>query len=131
MPAARKELSLCHKYQFSNAYITKTRWRKSLIFQTLIIWSFRLHSLKYLGSTTLGCRDKGIKNQSLWQWLNSFTRSGGGGNYRCFILELRDLDHWVLKSKATKALPSIRILLIKFSLNYSSTIESYLLLRFD
>ena len=57
----QKKLSLCHKSQISNTYISKTRWRKPFIFQTLIIWSFRIHSLKYLRSTTLGCRDKGIK----------------------------------------------------------------------
>ena len=32
-----------------------------MIFQTLIIWSIIIYSLKYLGSTTLGCRDKGFK----------------------------------------------------------------------
>ena len=32
-----------------------------MIFQILIIWFVRIHSLKYLRSTTLGCRDKGIK----------------------------------------------------------------------
>ena len=73
-----KELSLCHKTQFSNTYISKTRWRKPLVFQTLIIWSMRIHSLKYLGSTTLGSRHKGIKkirihgNDSIslswWKW---------------------------------------------------------------
>ena len=63
------ELSLCHKTQFSNTYISKTRWRKPLVFQTLIIWSMRIHSLIYLGSTTLGSRHKGIKNKNLWQWL--------------------------------------------------------------
>ena len=35
--ANEKELSLCHKSQFSNTYIFKTRWSKPLIFQTLII----------------------------------------------------------------------------------------------
>ena len=38
----------------------------------LIFYDFRIHSLKYLKSTTLGCKAIGIKNQSLWQRLNSF-----------------------------------------------------------
>ena len=33
----------------------------------------RIYSLKYQRSATLGCKDIGIKNQSLWQILNSFT----------------------------------------------------------
>ena len=32
-----------------------------MIFQTLIIWSTRVHSLKYLRSTTLGYKDMGIR----------------------------------------------------------------------
>ena len=60
------ELSLCHKSQFFNTYISKTRWRKPLIFQTLIFWSIGIHSLKYLRSTTLGCRDEGIKKSELF-----------------------------------------------------------------
>ena len=36
-----------------------TGWCKPFIFQTLIFWSYRIHSLKYLRSTTLGCM--GIK----------------------------------------------------------------------
>ena len=34
-------------------------WCKPLIFQTLIIWSSWIYSLKYLRSTTLGCKDLG------------------------------------------------------------------------
>ena len=36
-----------------------------MIFQTYIIWSNRIYSLKYLRFTTLGCEDKGLENQSL------------------------------------------------------------------
>ena len=50
----RKELSLCNKSQFSNTYICTTKLCKPLIFQTLIVWYNRNHSLKYLRSTTLG-----------------------------------------------------------------------------
>jgi len=56
-----KELSLGHKSQLSNTYISKTRWRKPLIFQTLIILSIRIYSLKYLRFTTFGCRAKEIR----------------------------------------------------------------------
>ena len=47
-----KDLSLC-------LYIFTTGWCKPFIFQTLIFWSYRIHSLKYLRSTMLGCM--GIK----------------------------------------------------------------------
>ena len=56
-----KELSLCHKIQFSNPYIYGTWWCKLLIFQTKIVWCNKTHSLKYLRSTVLGCRDIGIR----------------------------------------------------------------------
>ena len=69
--AYEKELSLCHKSQFSNTYISKTRWHKPLIFQTLIVWSISIYSLKYLGSTTLGYRDKGI-NKSEFVTMTQF-----------------------------------------------------------
>ena len=52
-----KELSLCHKLGFSNPYIFGTQCRKPLIFQTYIIRSNRIHSLKYLRSTTLEYKD--------------------------------------------------------------------------
>ena len=68
----KKELSLCHKFKFSNPYFFATWWCKPLIFHTLIIWSNRIHSLKCLRSSTLGYKDTGIKNQSLWQRLNFF-----------------------------------------------------------
>jgi len=35
---------------------------------TLIIWSISIYSLKYQGSTTVGCRANEIKNHSLWQY---------------------------------------------------------------
>ena len=56
-----KELSLCHKLKFSNPYIYGTWCCRLLIFQTKIIWCNRIHSLKFLRSTTLGCRDIGIR----------------------------------------------------------------------
>ena len=52
-----KELSLCHKLNFCNPYIFATWWWKPLIFQTYIIWSNSIRSLKYLRSPTLGCND--------------------------------------------------------------------------
>ena len=56
----RKELSLCPKIKLLNPYIFAAWWCKPLIFQTLIIWSNRIHILKYLRFTTFGCSDLGI-----------------------------------------------------------------------
>ena len=53
-----KELSLCHKLK---CFLSMQP--KSLISQTMIIW---VHIL------TLGCKDMGLENQSLWQRLISF-----------------------------------------------------------
>ena len=56
-----KELSLCHKFSFCKTYIFATLWYEPLIFQTYIIWSNSIHSLKYLRYTTLGCKCNDIK----------------------------------------------------------------------
>ena len=56
-----KELSRCHKLKRSRPYIFATWWRKPLIFQTSTIWSNRIHSVKYVRSTTLGCKDTRIR----------------------------------------------------------------------
>jgi len=57
-----KELNLCLKLKFSNPYIYiyGTWCCRLLIFLTKIIWCNRIHSLKYLRSTTMGCKDRGI-----------------------------------------------------------------------
>ena len=62
-----KKLSLCHKSQFSNTYISTTKLCKPLIFQTYIVWYNRSHTLKYLRSISLDCWDIGYKIQSLWK----------------------------------------------------------------
>ena len=50
-------MSLCNKDKFKNSYIFKI-WRCILsIFQTYIIWSNTVNSLKYQRSTTLDCKD--------------------------------------------------------------------------
>ena len=54
-------MSLWNKIKYLNLNMFRTRCCKPMIFQTQIIWSNRIHSLKYLRSTTLICRDKGIK----------------------------------------------------------------------
>ena len=66
-------MSLCHKFKFSNPHISATCWCKPLQFQTSIIWYNNIHSLKYLRSTTVGCKDIRIiksefvaKTQFLW-----------------------------------------------------------------
>jgi len=63
-------LSLCHKLQISNFYFFTT-------FMVKRHWYFKL---RLFGLTefivwhmTLGCKDIGIKNQSLWFKLSSFT----------------------------------------------------------
>ena len=70
---SQKELSLWHKIKYLNLNIHRTRCCKSLIFQTQIIWSHRIHSLKYLRSATFGSKDTVIrksefvaKTQFLW-----------------------------------------------------------------
>ena len=70
-----KELSLCHKIRIYNLYIFGTQCRKSLIFQTYIIWSNKIHSLKYLRSMTLESKEIGFrkaefmaKTQFLWKY---------------------------------------------------------------
>ncbi len=51
-----KELSPCHKLWIYNPYFFGTQCRKSLIL-SYIIWSYIIHSLKYLRSTTLESKD--------------------------------------------------------------------------
>ena len=60
-PISWKEFSLCHKLWIYNPYIFETKWRKSFIFQTYIIWYNRIYSLKYLRSTTLESKDIGLR----------------------------------------------------------------------
>ena len=46
-----------NKIKYLNPNFFSTRWCKLLIFQTQIIWFNRIHSLKYLRSTTFGSKD--------------------------------------------------------------------------
>ena len=52
-----KELSIWNKIKYLNLNFFRTRCFKPLIFQTQIIWSNRIHSLKYLRSTKFGSKD--------------------------------------------------------------------------
>ena len=52
-----KELSLWNKIKYLNFNIFRTRCCKPLIFQTQIICSNRIYSLKYLRSATFGSKD--------------------------------------------------------------------------
>ena len=54
-------MSLCHTLWIYNPNIFVFQFRKSLIFQTYIIWSNRIHMLKYLRSTTLEFKDIGFR----------------------------------------------------------------------
>ena len=56
-----KELSFCRKLKFSNPYICAAEWFKPLIFQTLNIYSNRIHSLKHLWFTRLDWKDIRIR----------------------------------------------------------------------
>ena len=90
-----KELSFCHKLEFSNLYIFATGWRKPLIFQTYMIWSNRNHSLKYVRSMSLGCKDIGIrkskvvaKTQFLYSGYGWAILAGPQGGGRCGCIGL-------------------------------------------
>ena len=61
MSSSTKELSFCRKPKFAYSYIFATWCCKPLIFQIWIIWSCRIHSLKYLRSLTFRCKDTGIR----------------------------------------------------------------------
>ena len=50
-------MSIWNKIKYLNLNIFRTRCCKPLIFQTLIIWSNRIHSLKYLRSATFCSKD--------------------------------------------------------------------------
>ena len=52
-----KELSLWNKIKYLNLNILRTRCCKPLILQIQIIWSNRIHSLKYLRPATFGSKD--------------------------------------------------------------------------
>ena len=74
-------MSLCHKLWIYNLNIFGTQCCKYLIFQTYIIRSNRIHSLKYLRSTTLESKDIGFrkaefvaKTQFLWHSCISISR---------------------------------------------------------
>ena len=56
-----KELSFCHKFLFYNPYIFAVWWCKPLIFQTIIIWSKRIYSLKYQRSPIYTYIEIGIR----------------------------------------------------------------------
>ena len=50
-------MSLWNKIKYLNLNIFRTRGCKPLIFQAQIIWSKKIHSLKYLRSATFGSKD--------------------------------------------------------------------------
>ena len=52
--------SSSHKLKFSNPFIIATGLCRPLIFQNWTISSNRIHSLKYIRSTTSSCKDIGI-----------------------------------------------------------------------
>ena len=57
-----KELSLCHKLKFSNSYRElQSNIVNILYFKIRFFNLTEFYSLKYLSSTTVGCKDKGIR----------------------------------------------------------------------
>ena len=56
-----KELSFGHKFWSSNTSIFSTWWCKPSIFQTIIMWSKYIYSVKYQRSPTFDCKDIGIR----------------------------------------------------------------------
>ena len=60
-----KELNIWNKIKHLNLNIFRTRCCKHLIFQTQIIWSNRIHSLKYLRSATFGFKDIVIRKSEI------------------------------------------------------------------
>jgi len=67
-----KELSRWNKIKYLNLNSFRTRCCKPLIFQNQIIWSNRIHSLKYLRSATFGSKDIVIRKSEFVARLNSF-----------------------------------------------------------
>ena len=78
-----KELSLCHNLKFSNPYIYRIWCFRLLIFQTKIIWCNKIHRLKYLKSTTFGCRDIGIRKSEFVSMTQLLCH-----------LRISECDHW-------------------------------------
>ena len=60
-----KESSLCHKLNFLISISVQPDGFATFIFQTQIICSYRIESLKYLRSARLGCKDIGIRKSDL------------------------------------------------------------------
>ncbi len=54
-----KERSLCRKHKLYHPYMFPICWEKPLKFQTWIMSYTRIYIMKYLWTTTLGCKDLG------------------------------------------------------------------------
>ena len=78
-----KELNLCPKLWIYNPFIFGSQCCRLLIFQTKIIWCIKIHSLKYLKSTTFGCRDIGIRKSEFVSMTQLLCH-----------LRISECDHW-------------------------------------
>ena len=67
-------MTLWNKIKYFNLNIFRTR----LIFQTQIIWSNRIHSLKYLRSATFGSKDIVIRKSEFVAKIQFFTNQAKG-----------------------------------------------------
>ena len=90
----------CYNFKFSNPFIFKTRWFILFIFQTYIIWTNKIHSLKYL-------RHWVAKIQSLWLRLKFLKRERVLGYFLYHRLTDLNLLCWFIWSVSS---PKCKIL---------------------
>ena len=65
--------------------------------------------MKYLRSTALGCKDKEIRNRSLWQRINSFTKKKYqiDGAYKCLDFDALGAPFdWVISIEVGEHIPA-------------------------
>ena len=89
-------MSFNHKFfKCSNPFISATQWCKPLIFQTTTIWYNRIHSLKYIRSTTSGRKDFGvIKSEFAAKTQFLFSAYLEGSRFSHYILFLAKAKIW-------------------------------------
>ena len=97
-----KELSFYHKLWFYNRHIFSTWWCKPLICQTIIIWSKMIHSLKYLRSPTIKCKDIGIRKSEFVTKTQFFSQ---------WMISSRTLESWFLRNSTFGSLSGTEFLL--------------------
>ena len=89
----KKELSLWNKIKYLNLNIFRTQCCKPLIFQTQITWSNRIHSLKYLRSSTFGSNDIVIRKSEFVEKTQFLCGPNGIENDDYFYLQKITIIH--------------------------------------